>query len=392
LFLTTRKHSHAQRTVHDYRFHSGDFIMFKLSGKWLVIVAVIACITGALGGGVAGGVAGYLAARQAQPAPVTAAPVVQAPQPANLPGNTTQVIDEESGVISAVQRVEPAVVFILNESRAGTSSGSGVIISDNGYIVTNNHVVEGAARLSVTFYDGQTVDANLIGTYPASDLAILQVNAHVPAVAELGDSDSLQLGRRVIAIGSALGRFQNTVTTGIVSGLGREVGGINGLIQTDASINHGNSGGPLINLAGQVVGINSMVVRSGGGDVAEGLGFSIPSNVVRPVSEQLIANGVVQRAYFGVTYRGLQTDEADQLNMPVGSAAVIQSVAPGGPADRAGLQAGDIIVAVNDRALNSSSSLPTLTLSLRPGADVTLNVVRNGQTGSLSLTLGAFPA
>lgn len=368
--------------------------MSGMSRKWFLVTLTFAVMVGAIGGGAIGGVIGYVAAENARPEPIVVSQA-QAPLPTSPPAttNTTQVVDEESAIIAAVQKVEPSVVLILNQGRQSGSSGSGVIVSEDGYIVTNNHVVEGAVQLRAVFNDGREVAARLIGTYPASDLAVIKVEEAVPAVAELGDSDSLRLGSRVIAIGSALGRFQNTVTTGIVSGLGRQLGGINGLIQTDASINHGNSGGPLFNLAGQIVGINTLVVRDGGSSgPAEGLGFSIPSNVVRAVSQQLIATGSVERAYIGIRYRGLQTDEANRLDMPVGSAALVESVTEGGPAARAGLQAGDIILAVDGSLLNTSSSLPTLMFSLRPGQNITLDVVRGEQTGELSLTLGDYPA
>ncbi len=352
---------------------------------WMLVAIAFALIIGAIGGGVVGGLVGYTAASRAQPE-------LTAPSaPAPVDNSTTQVIDEESGIIAAVQKVEPAVVLIQNQGRRRGGSGSGVIISDQGYIVTNNHVVEGAVELTVIFYDGREAPARLIGAYPASDVAVIKVDGPLPGVAELGDSDTLLLGARVIAIGSALGRFQNTVTTGIVSGLGRQLGGISGLIQTDASINHGNSGGPLVSLAGQVVGINAMVVRGDGADLAEGLGFAIPSNVVRAVGEQLIANGAVERAYLGIRYRGLQTDEARRVDLPVGSGAALESVEPGGPAALAGLRAGDLIVALDGQPLSTSSSLPTLMLSLRPGQAVTLRVVRGEQTEDVGLTLGEFP-
>ena len=356
------------------------------SHKGLFIVAIaFAVMIGAVGGGVVGGLVGFAAAERARPA-------VIAPTPPSAPEHTTQVLDEESGIIDAVQKVQPAVVLIQNEGSQGASSGSGVIISDQGYIVTNDHVVDGAVRLTVVYYDGRQVEASLMGTYPASDVAVVKVAGAVPGVAELGDSDTLQLGSRVIAIGSALGRFQNSVTTGIVSGLGRRLGSLNGLIQTDAPINHGNSGGPLVNLAGQVIGINTMVVRGGSGqDPAEGLGFSIPSNVVRAVSGQLIDDGSVTRAYLGIRYRGLQSAEAQRASLPVGAGAVVESVEPGGPASEAGLQAGDWIVALDGKALNSSSSLPTLMLSLTPGTRVTLRVMRGDQAGDVVLTLGAHP-
>ncbi len=355
---------------------------------WFLAAIAFAVMVGAIGGGAIGGLVGYTAAERGRPETTEPTP----PPPAPLINTTTQVVDEESGIVDAVRKVEPAVVVIVNEGRRSSGSGSGVIISEDGYIVTNNHVVEGAVGLSVVYHDGREAPATLVGAYPQSDLAVVKVDGPAPAVAELGNSDALQLGTRVIAIGSALGQFQNTVTTGIVSGLDRRLGGMNGLIQTDASINHGNSGGPLINLAGQVVGINSMVVRGGSGDVAEGLGFAIPSNIVRAVGDQLIARGSVERAYLGIRYRGLQTDEAQQAGLPVGAGAVIELVEPGGPASSAGLQEGDLIVAVNGQSLNTGSALPALMFSLRPGEQATLRVVRGDQAGDVVVTLGEFPA
>jgi 2-alkenal reductase len=360
-------------------------ISSRSNGLLLVVMAFVLMI-GVIGGGVIGGAVGYAAASREQAE--TAALPLPAPEAA---ANTTQVIDEESGIIDAVQKVEPAVVLIQNQGRRSSGTGSGVIVSEDGHVITNNHVVEGAVELSVVYHDGREAAARLIGAYLPFDLAVVQVDGPVPAVAELGDSDALQLGTRVIAIGSALGRFQNTVTTGIVSGIGRQLGSMSNLIQTDASINHGNSGGPLINLAGQVVGINSMVVRADGGDVAEGLGFSIPSNIARAVSDQLIDTGSVTRGYLGIRYRGLQTDEAQRVDLPVGAGAAIESVEPGTAAARAGLQAGDLIVAVNGKSLSSSASLPALLLSLRPGDQVTLTIVRGEQAGDVPVSLGEFP-
>jgi 2-alkenal reductase len=352
----------------------------------LGLLLVVALALGAVGGGIVGGIVGFNAASSAQPAPT--AQVV--PEPVTA-GSTTQVVDEESGIIDAVRKVEAAVVLIQNQGRRTSGTGSGVVISDQGYIVTNNHVVEGALELSVITYDGREEAATLVGAYPQFDLAVIKIDGPVPGVAEFGDSDALQLGTRVIAIGSALGRFQNTVTTGIVSGLGRQLGGMSGLIQTDASINHGNSGGPLINLAGQIIGINSMVVRAEAGDVAEGLGFAIPGNIAHAVSRQLIEDGAVSRAYLGIRYRGLQAAEAQRVNLPVGAGAAIESVEPGTPAARAGLRAGDLIVAINGKALDARSSLPSLMVSLRPGEQVTLRVVRGDQASDVALTLGEFP-
>lgn len=363
----------------------------------LALLLVTVFLVSAITGGLAGGALGYWVAQTTEP---EAPAVVQPAQVTNVMERSTrerdesvterQVVEEESATISAVQRVQPAVVTVLNEGRLGFGSGSGVIINQDGYIITNNHVVEGAQRLGVIFSDGRQVDARLIGTFPLTDVAVIQVDEPVPAVATLGDSDRLQPGARVIAIGSALGRFQNTVTTGIVSALNRQVGDLTGLIQTDAPINSGNSGGPLINSSGQVIGINTVVVR-GGMSEAEGLGFAIPSNTVQAVAEQLIANGRVERPYLGITFRPVDPNEANELGVMVGEGVGVERVEPDSPVAKAGLASGDIITAIDGRAINANTSLLNLMLGFRAGQQVELAIVRDGQPQTLQVTLGAFP-
>ncbi|MFZ1475570.1 MAG: trypsin-like peptidase domain-containing protein, partial [Anaerolineae bacterium] len=212
-------------------------------------------------------------------------------------------------LVLAVSRVTPATVtVIVNDG----SSGSGVFIREDGYLVTNNHVVEGGSRFEIIYADGSRVTAELVGTATEFDLAILKVADKAPAVAVLGDSGAVAPGSRVAAIGSALGGFRNTVTAGVLSAHNRRLGDLDGLLQTDAAINHGNSGGPLINLAGEIIGINVAVVRGSGTDAAEGLGFSIPSNTVRVVAEQLISNGRVVRPYLGITFEPLNPQLASE--------------------------------------------------------------------------------
>ncbi|HEX9074588.1 MAG TPA: trypsin-like peptidase domain-containing protein, partial [Anaerolineae bacterium] len=275
----------------------------------MVFTVVLAVLLGVIGGGVAGGFAGYYAAQSALPAPVDAAsasaantnpnpspPVLQAAPPAN----TNLTLKEDSAVIDAVRKAKPAVVTVINQmqSRRGffgggsgpTASGSGVIVDPRGYIATNNHVIDGEASLQVIYSDGTKADATIVGADPIADIALLKVEGKIPATVEFGDSNALEPGQVAIAIGSPLGDFRGTVTVGIVSALNRRVGRQSGLIQTDAAINNGNSGGPLLNALGQVIGINTLVVRSTSeGNVAEGLGFAIPSNQVRQIVAQLIA-------------------------------------------------------------------------------------------------------
>ena len=251
----------------------------------------------AMFGAVAGGIVVYQLMSKDQPV-ATALPTQAAVQvvPAANQTQTLDVntIDVETAVTKAVQTVGPSVVTVVGtipgqQSIFGftgdsTSTGSGVFISSDGYVLTNNHVIEGAQQLQVIFADGSQQDATLVGTDQYSDLAVLKISGTVPAVAVLGNSDALNPGETVIAIGSPLGDFKNTVTVGVVSATGRSIDTgqgytIDGLIQTDAAINQGNSGGPLVNLAGEVIAINTLIIRnSGTGTVTEGLGFAIPIN------------------------------------------------------------------------------------------------------------------
>ena len=242
----------------------------------------------------------------------TASQVAAVAETSTTPQTTAVVQDQPLTIVdarTAVRAAGPAVVTVVNTMQVTTRGrfgggtqtaealGSGVIISDQGYIVTNQHVVDGQTSLEVIFSDGTRVAATLVGEDASNDLAVIKVDVAVPAVATLGDSDTLEAGQPVVAIGTALGDFQNTVTEGIISGLHRQLDNssvaVQDMIQTDAAINHGNSGGPLLDLEGKVIGINTAVVRtnSAAGDIAEGLGFSIPVNTVRTVVERLIANG-----------------------------------------------------------------------------------------------------
>jgi len=411
--------------------------------RFPVLIALLGTLLfGMIAGGVVGGGAAYYLTRR-QPTPVAASqPVVRpvsnleqpAQQPTIAPAPTILPAQEQaplpasgdSPVVAAVKQVSPAVVTVINTlkpdavpnatqrlpfpipgqdegQRQPRASGSGVIISQDGYIVTNNHVVEGAASLAVTFADGSRHDASLVGTDPLVDLAVIRVTDAVLGFAPLGDSDALQPGETVIAIGSPLGDFKNSVTAGVISALNRTVpgSGQEGLIQTDAAINHGNSGGPLVNLRGEVVGINTLVVRGGGttGDQAEGLGFSVPSNTARQVSEQLIQTGKIEHPYLGITYSMIDADTAAQENLPVQNGALIgasasnqQAVLPGTPAAKAGLKDGDIITAVGGTKLDSNTSLRGALMQHKPGDTIPLEVLRDGNTLTLEVTLGARPA
>jgi 2-alkenal reductase len=335
------------------------------------------------------------------------------------------VTAEESAVVAAVKQVSPAVVTVVNTLKPDAqpndiqrnplpfpfpqpdqpqpgqpdqtprASGSGVIISQDGYIITNNHVIENQQSLAVIFADGSRHEATLVGADPLMDLAVIRVKDAVPVAATLGDSSALQPGATVIAIGSPLGDFKNTVTVGVVSALNRSVPGSSqeGLIQTDAAINHGNSGGPLVNLHGEVVGINTLVVRGNGNtpDQAEGLGFAIPSRTVKTVSDQLIASGKIAYPFLGESYGMIDAEIAAENNLPVQNGALVGQVQPGQPAAKAGVKDGDIITAVDGQKLGSDVSLRGVLIQHKPGDTVKLEVLRDGKTLTLDVTLATRP-
>lgn len=379
----------------------------------LLAVLLLGIVIGIGGGAVAGGVVALaVSGRAASASPAFAfqpASIQSEAQAAPRLAPSTQSASGHSAhsdaVVAAVQKVGPAVVTVIVTSWQGRGSGSGVVITEQGHIVTNNHVVENATSLRVLFADGKLQEARLIGTDPLNDIAVIRVQGPVPGVASIGDSTKLQPGETVLAIGSPLGNFRNTVTAGVVSALNRSVpgAGLEGLIQTDAAINSGNSGGPLINLAGEVVGINTLVVR-GDGSVfgaapVEGLGFAVPSAIFRNVADQLITTGRVRFPFLGITYLTIDGQVAAEFNLPVQNGALIRSARPGEPAvqpgsaaARAGLREGDIIVAVNGVRLDYSTSLRQLLLGYKPGDTITLTVLRDGRERNIQVTLGERPA
>ncbi|MBX5489618.1 MAG: trypsin-like peptidase domain-containing protein [Chloroflexi bacterium] len=314
-----------------------------------------------------------------------------------------------------VERVSPTVVTVVSDvgtprSRGslpfelpgprGQAVGSGVIIDQRGYIVTNNHVVSEGRNLQVIFQDGTRAPAKLVGADDYSDLAVLKVDVPVPAVATLGDSSQVRVGEPVLAIGSPLGDFRNTVTSGVVSAKGRKlddsVPGLTDLIQTDAAINPGNSGGPLIDASGQVIGINTAVVRGatssfGTGANAEGLGFAIPSNTVREVAQQIIDKGGVTRPYLGVAYETVTPRLAAAYDLDAKEGALVTRVGANTPARQAGLQAGDIILRVNDEPVNEQKSLAQILNQYKPNDEVRLTIMRDGREQTLTVKLAQRP-
>jgi 2-alkenal reductase len=273
-------------------------------------------------------------------------------------------------------------------------SGSGVFISDKGYILTNNHVVEDTNGLWVILADGSRQSASLVGTDIYADLAVLKIDGPVPAVAVLGNSDALDPGETVIAIGSPLGDFKNSVTVGVVSATGRSIDTGQGyqsenLIQTDAAINQGNSGGPLVNLAGEVIGINTLVVRnSGSGTVAEGLGFAIPANTVQAVAGQIIQTGRFSRPYLGIQWQAITPDIAHMYRLPVEWGVYVTDVVRGSPADQAGMQPGAMITRIGDVELDETHSYINALFQYKPGETVIISLVRNGGEMQVQAVLG----
>ena len=271
--------------------------------------------------------------------------------------------------------------------------GSGVIVSTDGYILTNHHVVDGAEDIRVELNDGRTLSAKVIGSDPPSDLAVLKVEAAGLPVLPLGDSDRARVGDMVLAVGNPLGIGQ-TVTSGIISAKGRQTGLGDGsfedFIQTDAAINRGNSGGALVNTQGELVGINSQIFSPTGGNI--GIGFAIPANMAKDVMEQLTRTGRVRRGMLGVTIQPVTSDLASSLGLAQVRGAIVSSVQAGSPAERAGVRQGDVITAFNGSPVSDSNSLRNLVARSQPGSEATLTVSRDNREQQLRVTLGELPA
>ncbi len=297
----------------------------------------------------------------------------------------------------------PAVVTVLNEQSGGgpgatptpgvipgagpqpLDSGSGFIIDQQGHIVTNAHVVAGGDTYQVTLQSGETRTAKLVGADPISDLAVIQIDPPVPAVLHFGDSDRVQVGEWVLALGSPLGDFTGTVTEGIVGALGRSVPdqpgmtGYANLIQHDAAINPGNSGGPLLDASGAVIGVNTLAINKAPqvGPV-QGLFFAIPSNAVQRIAHSLITTGNVAYPAIGITKMDVTPDVAGQYGLPAPYGVYVMNVIPGSPADHAGLEAGDIITAINGQTVDAQHAFSERLFAHQPGETVDLTVVRLG--------------
>lgn len=313
-----------------------------------------------------------------------------------------------TAVTRAAEAVGPSVVTVVGTVSGGVSffgripdqqsSGSGFILTSDGYILTNQHVIEGAREVSIILADGTSLPAQIAGTDVFADLAVLKVEGEMPAVAPLGNSDRLKPGEAVIAIGSPLGDFKNSVTQGVISATGRAIDTGSGysmenLIQTDTAINQGNSGGPLVNLNGEVIGVNTLIVRGGemGGAIAEGLGFAIPSNTARIISEQIIQKGYFARPDLGVRTVSVTPAIAARYGLPVQWGAFVSELEPGSPAAQARIEAGDIIVRIGERQVGAEMSYYNALFAYAPGETVEVEIVRGTQASIVEVQLREMP-
>jgi S1-C subfamily serine protease len=324
--------------------------------------------------------------------------------------NQPVTIDESSATVDVAAAVSPAVVRITTNGSVDTSTGiipetgvgSGVIYDTQGWILTNRHVVEGSDRLSVELNDGRVFSGTVYGIDTLTDLAIVKIDASGLTAAKIGESNALKVGQLVVAIGSPLGTYSNSVTSGIVSAKGRSITtdgnqNLNNLIQTDAAINPGNSGGPLLDAGGNVVGINTAIAAD-----SNGIGFAIPIDIARPIMEQAVAGKKLERPYMGVVYRTIDRQLATADKLPVNDGALVvqggsgnsssPAVVPGSPADKAGIKVGDIIAKVNGQAIDGTHPLDATLSEYSPGDTISVDLLRNGQTVTVQLTLGTRPA
>ncbi len=381
------------------------------TGFFVGLALVIALIAGAVGSA-----ATYLAlvysGNLASAGAVGPAPsATPAPQPSSSP--QTVILDEQTAITRAAESVSPAVVTITVRegestdpfSLPETGVGSGIIYDAAGYALTNRHVVANASQVTVELSDGRRLPATVYGVDTLTDLAIVKIDGTDLPVAQIGDSSTLKPGQTAIVIGSPLGTFTNSVTSGVISALGRQltvtdpVSGkrrpLRNLIQTDAPINPGNSGGPLVDAAGPVVGVSTAYAQEG-----QGIFFAIPINIAKPIMSQAAAGEALSRPYIGIIYVPVNRNVAEENNLPIDYGAWIDPetadgsppVIPGEPAADAGVQAGDIVTAIDGRRIDASLGLDDILSLYEPGDSLTVSVLRGGQTLQLGLTLGTRPA
>ncbi|MCU0505820.1 MAG: trypsin-like peptidase domain-containing protein [Chloroflexi bacterium] len=344
-------------------------------------------------------------------------PAISTTVPAEPAGTVQQVtIDESSAAVAAAQNVSPAIVTIVTTGNAGdlngffqgqdipaTGVGSGIIYDTNGWVLTNRHVVTGAEEVSVRLKDGREFGATVYGIDTLTDLAIVKVEATGLPTATFGDSGAIKVGQAAIAIGSPLGTYTNSVTSGIVSALGRTItvddgSTIRNLIQTDAAINPGNSGGALLDAGGNVIGINTAIAST-----AEGIGFAIPVNMAKPIMAQAQEGKPIARPWIGIRYVAIDPQVAKERGLTVTDGVLVDggqdpsgnaqdAVVPGGPGAEAGLKSGDIIVKIDGVAISEAQPFEYLLVQNAPGDDLRLTVLRDGAETDVTVTLGTRPA
>ncbi len=346
-------------------------------------------------------------------------------EPRAMPSGAVKVNGPILSYADVVDRVAPAVVTIRSSRRVrapqqfpffddpffrqffggavprrggGTqvehALGSGVVVRADGYLLTNHHVIDGAEDIKVDLSNHKTYSAKVVGSDPPSDLAVLKISASDLTVLELGDSDKVRVGDVCLALGNPLG-VGESVTAGIISAKGRSTDTVGGgsfqdFLQTDAPINQGNSGGALVNTRGELIGINSQILSSNGGNI--GIGFAIPSNMAKTVMNQLVEKGSVQRGMLGVTIQPVTSDLAASLGLKEAHGVIINSVHPGGPAEQAGLKTGDVILQMNGKDVSDSNELRNAVAANAPGTEVTLTIWRNGSQQEVKVKLGTLTA
>ncbi len=331
----------------------------------------------------------------ARPAPNGFADLAERLSPAVVNISTSQVLAPRDMEIPGLPEDSPLKDFFdefLEQQRRGgpqrvQSLGSGFVIDPSGVVVTNNHVIEGADRIEVTFTDGTTLPAVIAGTDPKTDLAVLRVESDKPLPhVDLGDSGSLRVGDWVIAIGNPFG-LGGTVTAGIVSALNRDIhaGNYDDFIQTDAAINRGNSGGPLFNLDGQVVGVNSAIISPSGASV--GIGFAVPSSTVKPIVAQILEYGETRRGWIGVRIQTVTPEIAESLGLGSSRGAMIAGLTDDGPAAQAGLEPGDVVLAFDGRNIATMRDLPRVVAEAKIGSTVDVQIFRDGETLTRKITV-----
>jgi serine protease Do len=328
-------------------------------------------------------------------------------QPLANDGNN-KVTQEEENIAGVVDKVAPSVVSIVTSSQTSSyrgvseqaGAGTGIIVSKDGYVLTNKHVVDGVNSVEVVLSDGMSYEnVQVLGSDPLNDVAFLKIdNVNNLPAAELGDSSSVRVGQKVVAIGNSLGQYQNTVTSGIISGTGRPISAQAGdsvehltdLIQTDAAINPGNSGGPLLNLSGQVIGLNTAIIED-----AQGIGFSIPVNATKGILKGVLAGKGVERAYLGINYVPITADAAQEYKLSVKKGAYVYNssgpaVVVGSPAEKAGIKDKDIITKVGGVEVGDKGGVSSLIAEYAPGDTIKLALLREGKTIEVSVTLAVY--